>query len=86
MQNLCQQSDPACIRCPNRLPSCIGKSNGNHAFPTRMWKPNYITCYKNRTINVTRCTHGYFHPINENCTKEVSKRKFQYALSPRNIY
>lgn len=76
MQNLCPQSDPTCVRCPDRLPSCVGMSDGNHAFPSRTWKPDYITCYKNRTVNVTRCSTGYFHPVKEMCTNEVTKRKY----------
>ena len=72
-QNLCNQRDPQCLRCPLRLPSCIGESDGNHAFPTKLWKSDYITCYKNRTVNTSKCTDGYFHPNLHKCTKDVAR-------------
>ncbi|KAL4228860.1 hypothetical protein ACF0H5_011900 [Mactra antiquata] len=73
MQNLCQPTDTNCIRCPDRLPTCIGQSDGNHVFPSRQWKPDYIVCYKNRTVKITNCTTGYFHPTKRICITDVSK-------------
>ena len=72
-QNLCNSTDPQCLKCPLRLPSCIGESDGNHAFPTKLWKSDYITCFKNRTVNISRCTDGYFHPNLNKCTKDVAR-------------
>jgi hypothetical protein len=34
---------------------------------------DYITCYKNRTLNVTHCNHGYFNPRTEKCQDNVPK-------------
>ncbi|KAJ8316009.1 hypothetical protein KUTeg_006023 [Tegillarca granosa] len=70
--NLCDPNDQGCIECPKRLPSCIGKSDGNHGFPGRLWRPDFITCYKNRTINITKCPSGYFNPINKKCQSKIS--------------
>ena len=75
MQNLCDKSNTTCERCPSRLPTCVGQPDGDHTFPTRMWKPDYITCNKNRTILPTKtCPTGYFHPIKEMCIDDVTKR------------
>ena len=72
-QNVCNSTKSNCTKCPLRLPSCIGQTDGTHAFPSRMWKADYITCYKNRTVNVTRCSTGYFHPDFNKCKLDVQK-------------
>ena len=72
-QNLFNKTDPTCEKCPRRLPSCVGLADGKHAYPTRLWKPDYITCYKNRTMNISKCKDGYFHPKSNNCTTDVSR-------------
>ena len=78
-QNLCNKTDISCEKCPRRLPSCIGLSDGKHAYPTRLWKPDYIVCYKNRTVKISRCMDGYFHPNLNYCSKDVARSKFQYG-------
>ena len=88
-QNVCNSTESNCTKCPLRLPSCIGQTDGTHAFPSRMWKADYITCYKNRTVNVTRCSTGYFHPDFNKCKLDVEKSinnslnyvLFSFALS-----
>jgi len=76
MQNLCNANDPSCTRCPDRLPSCVGVPDGDVGFPGRLWKPDYVTCYKNRTVLPTKtCTGGYFHPVLHVCTQDVNKSK-----------
>ena len=76
VQNLCKTNGSTCQPCPDRLPSCVGLSDGNHAFPTRLWKPDYITCYKDRTVNTDKCTDGYFHPHMEMCVTFIIRSKF----------
>ncbi|XP_062578131.1 uncharacterized protein LOC134240032, partial [Saccostrea cucullata] len=70
-QNLCPVSSPSCEFCPLRLPSCVGKSDGNQSFIGHLWEPLYITCYKNRTIKIAKCPHGYFHPFNNVCQSKI---------------
>lgn len=72
--NVCDPTDPICVPCPDRLPSCIGQSDGSHVFPGREWQSDYITCYKNRTVLPSKkCTKGYFHPVKETCLEDVDK-------------
>lgn len=67
-QNLCNHGDSTCQPCPNRLPSCRGVPDGDHIFPNKLWEPDYITCFKNRTIAVNRCPVGQiFHPVQHKC-------------------
>ncbi|VDI54945.1 Hypothetical predicted protein, partial [Mytilus galloprovincialis] len=68
-KNLC--TGTSCQPCPDRLPSCVGLSDGNHAYPAQMWKSGYVTCYKNRTTNIRKCTTGYFHPRRHVCMVDV---------------
>ena len=75
LQNRCSSSDPNCLPCPKRLPSCIGHSDGDNPFPNKLWMSDYITCYKNRTLNVTHCNHGYFNPRTGKCQDDVPKGK-----------
>lgn len=70
-QNLCPVSSSSCELCPLRLPSCVGKSDGNHSFIGHLWEPLFITCYKNRTIMISKCLHGYFHPVNNVCQSKI---------------
>lgn len=77
---MCAKGNTSCS-CPDNLPSCVGKTDGDHAFPTRMWKPDYVKCYKNRTILPTkRCTKGYFHPVQNKCMEDVPKRMLFYIV------
>ena len=75
-QNVCDGNDVSCLSCYVRLPSCIGLKDGAHPFPTRLWKPDYITCYKNRTMSLDKCKIGYFHPIENACKDYLKGRKF----------
>ena len=74
-QNLCDVRNTSCIKCPHRLPSCIGKPSGKQAFPGRLWKPDYILCYKDRTLRIEKCPVGYFHPALQKCTEAVTNGK-----------
>lgn len=72
--NLCLANDPTCVPCQDRLPSCISVADGVNAFPNRLWKPSYITCYKNRTVlPLDKCQNGYFHPVQQRCSSNVNK-------------
>ena len=76
-QNLCSNSDPNCIPCPQRLPSCVGVPNGDVGFTGKLWKPDYVTCYTDRTVIPTKtCSQGYFHPTLKMCTQNVNKSKY----------
>ncbi|WAR05417.1 FCGBP-like protein [Mya arenaria] len=63
-QNKCSPGNSTC-NCPNLLPSCVSKADGNQSFPSHMWKPDYITCNKNRTVIPTKkCTKGPYCQAN----------------------
>lgn len=77
-QNLCNNSDPTCVPCPSRLPSCKGKPDGLNPFPNQLWNPPYIECFKNRTIDIKKCSTGYFNPRMRKCMEPVEKGKFHF--------
>ncbi|KAJ8316011.1 LOW QUALITY PROTEIN: hypothetical protein KUTeg_006025 [Tegillarca granosa] len=71
-QNLCSAVNTACTNCSERLPSCVGKTDGKQAFPTREWKKDYLQCYKNRTMVITKCQKSeYFNPRKHKCMTDV---------------
>ena len=71
-QNLCQKGAPSCQPCPVRLPSCIGLQDGPNPHPSQLWNAQFITCYKNRTVQIDKCADGeYFHPRERTCKKDV---------------
>ncbi|WAR05418.1 hypothetical protein MAR_020787 [Mya arenaria] len=71
---MCGPADPYCVPCDSTYPSCVGLPDGDQSFPSRMWKPDYVTCNKNRTVIPTKkCTKGYFHPILKTCMEDVNK-------------
>ena len=71
-QNICNATDTNCQLCSNRLPTCVGESDGNHAFPSKLWQRDFIICYKNRTVSIAECEDGlYFNPRTEQCQKSV---------------
>lgn len=72
-QNLCRKGEGACPPCSERLPSCVGVPDGDQPFTGRLWKPQFITCFLNRTILLQQCTNGYFHPIKKQCLIDVPK-------------
>lgn len=78
LQNRCNITDPNCPPCPKRLPSCVGHPDGANPFPNKLWKADYITCYKNRTLNVTHCSHGYFNLRTGKCEDDVPKGRNTY--------
>lgn len=49
----------------------MGKEDGSNVFPSRVWKPDYVICYHNRTISFEKCSQGYFHPVAKLCTEVV---------------
>jgi hypothetical protein len=87
-KNLCQPNDTNCQPCPERLPSCVGKHDGDHAFPTKLWEQDYIVCHKERTVATKKCQKGYFHPTMEICTEHVktSKKQFVYLYFVKRIH
>jgi hypothetical protein len=81
-QNLCQAANKSCDPCPERLPSCVGKSDGLNPVPTKMWQADYIKCYKNRTMEVTKCPTGkYFNPRLSQCMKIVQPGQFVFTFT-----
>lgn len=72
-QNLCTSVNVSCEVCPERLPSCQGLPDGPQAFPTKLWQGDFIQCYLNRTVNITKCPDGkYFNPRLLSCEEDVS--------------
>ena len=76
-QNLCAKlQTPGCVPCPDRLPSCVGKPDGDQPFPGKEWTESLIHCYKNRTLGVDKCPAGsIFDPDNKICTTKVTPSK-----------
>ncbi|KAL3884669.1 hypothetical protein ACJMK2_024787, partial [Sinanodonta woodiana] len=73
-QNLCHSTNSSCLPCPERLPSCIGLPDGANRFVGREWKSEYVTCYMNRTMEISQCSKGeYFHPKERKCKTSVIK-------------
>lgn len=73
-QNLCKATDSNCQLCSNRLPTCVGLSDGDHEFPSKLWQRDFIICFKNRTISITSCEDGlYFNPRTRKCLSAVEK-------------
>lgn len=61
-----------CIPCSVRFPSCVGQSNGSHAYMEAPWSPSYITCYKERFVSKESCPDVdgfamFFHMDREEC-------------------
>jgi hypothetical protein len=73
-QNLCDSTIKNCTKCALRLPSCIGSSDGPNPFPTRLWKKDYISCFLNRTMAISKCQEPqYFNPKLSKCMDHVPK-------------
>lgn len=62
----CPGDVPNCVPCEERLPSCIGYSNGNHSFPTR--NEYYVVCQDERTLSVQSCEPGIFDKALRRCS------------------
>ena len=76
LQHLCNvSSDPSCIPCDKRLPSCVPQPDGAAPVQWKLWKPEYTECLLNRTMArwEKNCTEGYFHPRLRKCMKDVPK-------------
>ena len=61
-QNLCPPGNTSCEVCPDRKPSCVGLPDGAQPFPTRLWMPDYVQCYKLELYWITfkpSCTNLY---------------------------
>lgn len=81
-QNICNATDTNCQLCSNRLPTCVGQSDGEHAFPSKLWQRDFIICYKNRTVSIAECEDGlYFNPRTEKCQKSVDIGRSSIILS-----
>ena len=74
-QNLCNETDPTCVKCSLRYPSCVGLADGNQTFPERVGKPDYITCFSNRTVAISKCVDGYFDPVSKKCIQNAIHSK-----------
>ncbi|KAK3583069.1 hypothetical protein CHS0354_004014 [Potamilus streckersoni] len=73
-QNLCHSTNSSCFPCFERLPSCIGLPDGVNPFVGREWKSEFVTCYINRTMEISQCSKGeYFHPKERKCKTSVIK-------------
>lgn len=46
--------------------------DGANMFTGREWKADYAICYQNRTLELKKCSTGYFHPITHVCTEIVN--------------
>ena len=79
VQNQCNGTDPSC-NCPKRLPSCIGKPDGNQEFPGKRAEPDYITCFKNRTMKITKCEPGKFFDPRSKICKQIRGRKLTFYI------
>lgn len=77
-QNKCTPSDPSCVPCDKRLPSCVSQQDGAAPVQWKLWKPEYTQCLLNRTMArwMKNCTDGYFHPRLLKCMKDVPKGWF----------
>ena len=81
-QNLCNPNTPGCIPCPQRLFSCVGSPNGANGIEGNSWVPDYIECYKNRTMGTKKCGgQKVFDPLKRECA-EQSPCKFYLVVSP----
>ena len=45
--------------------------DGDNLFTTREWKPDFVICYKNRTMKIKKCSKGFYHPTKHVCTEIV---------------
>jgi hypothetical protein len=62
-----------CMPCTQRLYSCKGLPDGDNGIPGHRWSDQYVTCYRNRTITIHKCTTGMFDPINKVCDNKIDK-------------
>lgn len=65
-----------CTKCPERLPSCVGSSDGLNPSPRHLWKDDYISCFLNRTMVISKCPKSqYFNPRLSMCVDYVPTGK-----------
>ncbi|XP_062614315.1 uncharacterized protein LOC134276051 isoform X2 [Saccostrea cucullata] len=68
MQNRCSAKDTTtpCKPCEDRFISCVNKPNGRSSMEGDIF--SYVFCLQNRTIDVVKCTDGYFfHSLVKQC-------------------
>lgn len=75
-QNHCNHSNSLCKPCSTRFHSCVGLPDGDNAMPNGQWIPEYISCYKNRTMETKHCKHGNFDPVTMACTSKIDHSKY----------
>ena len=81
-QHLCSPGDLSCTKCSERLPRCVGLTDGRHAVPSHLWLTDYIVCYKNRTVNVTQCARDeYFNPRLNTCMKNIIPGQYLFHMN-----
>ncbi|XP_071165551.1 uncharacterized protein [Mytilus edulis] len=61
----------SCEPCEQRLPSCIGKLDGNNTITGRELTADYVVCFMNRTVSVESCPAGYFEPTLGECRTSI---------------
>lgn len=74
-QNLkCVTGQMSCAPCPERLPSCIGLSDGLQPFTGLEWTSSYIVCLQNRTMDIRRCPQrAIFNPQTHQCINKIDQ-------------
>ena len=75
-QNLCAPSNTSCIPCKKRLPSCVSLPDGKNPIEWLLWKPDYAQCYKNRTLQMEKCTTRFFDPVQRKCTDKANPGQY----------
>lgn len=69
---MCSASDgPNCEPCEQRLPSCVGRLDGNNTILGRELTADYVVCFMNRTVSVETCPIGYFDPTVGECRSNI---------------
>lgn len=78
LQNQCRPGDLACVPCAERLPSCVGRENGNNTFPGRDMSDTFVICWEGRTVSVETCPEGYFDPKQRKCRTEIGAGIYRF--------
>jgi len=76
LQNHCRGDDPYCEPCVDRLPSCIGFSDGDNPIMLLLWTQAFMKCLDNRTLGVESCQEGIFNPYLRECVEGKESLNF----------
>ena len=66
-QFICSAGNSSCKPCPQKHADCRALPDGAQSWPGKMWGPDYVDCYLNRTMSQGHCTTGYYHPVLKKC-------------------